>query len=1189
MCKEGGCGACVVAVTVNDPHRRTFSVNSCLVSITSCQDWEITTIEGIGNRARGYHPVQRTLAEYNGTQCGYCSPGFVMSMYSLLEANGYDLTQYEIENSFGSNTCRCTGSRPILDAFKSFAKDAPKPPPKIEDIEDLKICPGKGDCKGCGKDKNWCMVSQSDVDPPRIKKINLKDGHVWYRVNEVADIFTVLDAEGYESYMLVNGNTGRGAVPVLVHPRVLIDIQPIKELKGYYLDQNLVVGAGITLTDLMELFKDVSKTHEEFQYLYKLYEHLDLVAHIPVRNIGTVAGNLMTKYRLHAFSSDIFLLLETIGAMLVIVGKGQSIEVTPEQLLSLDMTGRVITHVKIPPRSHRYQFVSFKKDVVLSARIVIGGLSGKFVHATETEKFLHMKKIFTNEVLQQALKILEGELIVEEIAGEMKPAYRKKCALGLFYKGLLVLIPKQRLKPWYRSGARDFRKTRPLSKGSEVYDTNPIIWPVNEPMPKVEALVQCAGEAQYCNDLPTQPKEVFCAFVTSDVGTGEIESIDATPALKIPGVLAFFSAKDIPGKNSFLSQRVPAQLFPEEVFVEKTIKYYDQPIGLIVAETEKLANRAALLVKVNYKIDKKKPILTIKDAREREPSRVSLFLIYPARDRGLNVQRVLKGTDEIYAQCAYYMESQTSVSRPSEDGIDVYASTQFLDSYHIALSEVLNIPQNRINITVPRCGGAYGMKITRANHSGAACALVTHLMDRPCRFVMSMQSDFRVTGKRLPCTRDFEVGVSSSGEIQYLEYHLYSDNGYVVSDPISPLQLAPIRNCYDNRRWQYKIFNVITDTASNTYLRSPGSLEAISMTEQIMERISYEIERDPVQVRLNNIEPAYVEVQEMVQTLLRDGEYNKRKEEVDNYNKVNIDLHWGLVKEETVARYYSPRFKNRKVVSNGVYNTKVIQAVAYTLKIPIEKVKCKPPTTSTTPNVFTTGSSRTTQTVCFGAIKCCQILLDRLSAVRDTLNEPTWEVLIEVAFNRGINLQTSYRVTANDQLPYRSGGVALTEVELDILTGEHEILRVDIIEDVGTSINPELDIGQIEGAFMMGVGYWTHEELIYDEKTGELLTDRSWYYKVPLTKDIPIDFRIQLRRNSYNPIGTLGARAVAEPPTCLSISVAFALREAIVSSRENTGYPRNKWFRVGKEENGPFTLAANVLSADAKLEEFLFY
>lgn len=1220
MCKEGGCGACIVAVTVCDPHRRTFSVNSCLVSVTSCQDWEITTIEGIGNRARGYHPVQKTLAEYNGTQCGYCSPGFVMSMYSLLEANKYDLTQYEIENSFGSNTCRCTGSRPILDAFKSFAKDAPKPPPKLEDIEDLHICK-KEDCQNC-EDK-WCMVNMANNEPPHVKKIPLKDGHVWYRVNEISEIFDVLDKEGYESYMLVNGNTGRGAVPVLVFPRVLIDIKPIKDLKGHYLDQNLVVGAGITLTDLMQLFKEVSTQREEFHYLMKLYEHLDLVAHIPVRNIGTVAGNLMTKHRHPKFSSDIFLLLETIRATLIIVHKGTSIEVTPEQFLSLDMTGRVIVHVKIPPLSPRYQFVSFKvmsraqnahaqvnaaflyefddhnKDIVLSARIVMGGLSGKFVHARETEEFLCKKKIFTNQVLQQALRILEGELIVEDIAGEMKPEYRKKCALGLFYKGLLVLIPKQKLKPWYRSGARDLRKTRPLSKGSQVYDTNPITWPVNEPMPKVEALIQCAGEAFYSNDLVTQPKEVFCAFVTSDICTGEIESIDPAPALKIPGVLAFFSAKDIPGKNSFLSQRVPGQMFPEEVFAEKSIKYYDQPIGLIVAQTEKLANRAALLVKVNYRVDKKKPILTINDAREKDPSRVSLYLVFPARDRGLNVQRVMKGSDDIYAQYHYTMETQTTVTRPSEEGIHVIAATQWLDSTQVGISEALKIEQNRINLVAPRCGGAYGAKINRVNHVAIASALVTHLMDRPCRFVMSIQANLRVVGKRLPCTRDFEVGISESGEIQYLEYHLYEDNGYIFSDPVSNLVLTAIKNCYDNRRWQYKIFNVTTDTASNTYKRAPGTLEAISMTEQIMERISYELDRDPIEIRQNNIQPAYTEVIEMIQTLRRDGEYEKRKQEVQQFNKLNrwkkrglrvafmswpvpvaVDYHVLLTVyhgDATVVVHHAG-----VDIGQGI-NTKVIQTVAYTLKIPIEKVRCSVPTSSTTPNSYAVGGSRTTQAVCFGVIKCCQIILDRLSAVRDTLNDPTWELLVETAFNRGINLQCSYRVTSNDQVPYRCGGVALAEVELDILTGEHDVTRVDIVEDVGTSINPELDIGQIEGAFVMGLGYWTHEELIYDKKTGELLTDRTWYYKVPLTKDIPIDFRIQLRRNSYNPVGTLGARAVAEPPTCLSICVAFALREAIASSREDSGYPKNKWFKV----DGPFTLQANVLSADAKISEFL--
>lgn len=122
-----------------------------------------------------------------------------------MESNHGDLTQYEIENSFGSNTCRCTGYRPILDAFKSFAKDAPKP--TLYDIEDSNKCM-KGNCKkSC--DKHWCIINKSDVEF-EYKKIKLKDDRMWYRVLEVKDIFAILDKEGYDSYMLVSGNTGRG-------------------------------------------------------------------------------------------------------------------------------------------------------------------------------------------------------------------------------------------------------------------------------------------------------------------------------------------------------------------------------------------------------------------------------------------------------------------------------------------------------------------------------------------------------------------------------------------------------------------------------------------------------------------------------------------------------------------------------------------------------------------------------------------------------------------------------------------------------------------------------------------------------------------------------------------------------------------------------------------------------------------
>ncbi|XP_063618136.1 xanthine dehydrogenase/oxidase-like [Cydia splendana] len=1221
MCKEGGCGACIVNATVPDPYtggRRTMAINSCLVSITSCQDWEIKTVEGIGDRRKGYHPVQRALAEHNGTQCGFCSPGWVMSMYSLLESNHYDLTQLQIEQSFGSNICRCTGYRPILDAFKTFAKDAPKPD-HLTDIEDLKICNKSCDTPCDGKD--WCLVDKDNAGTNEVKKIVLKDKRTFYIVHDIKQIFDILNQEG-DDYMLIGGNTGKGAYPIFAYPRVLIDISRVLELKTHVVDQNLVLGASTTLNDTISIFYEISHQREEFSYLTLLADHITLVAHIPVRNIGTIAGNLMVKHRVPVFSSDLFLLLETIGAVLVIVDKHGTVHmVTPAEFLHLDMVGKLITEIRIPPYSHNYRFVSFKimprgqsahaqvnaaflyefhndGETVRSARIVIGGISATFVHASLTEEYVVGKKIFTDEVLQGALKVLEQELKPEEIAGEFKPEYRKKCALGLFYKGLLILIPENRLNPRYRSGTRRLRRTRPLSKGSQEYDTNPLTWPITEPSPKVEALIQCAGEVKYVNDLPTQPREVFCAFVTSDICTGEILEIDPTPALKLPGVVAFFSAKDIPGPNNFLPPRVPTLIMREEIFCGGQIKYYDQPIGVIVADTDKLANRAALLVHVKYKKDTRKPVLTIAEA-QKDPNRVSLYFALPARNAGANVQRVIKDYNRISYQYHFSMETLHSVTRPSDDGLDAYISTQWADAVQTGISSALDIQSNRINLVIPRCGGAYGLKLTRPGWNATTCALVTYLTNRPCRFTMSIQSMMRVIGKRPPVTLEFEVGVDDRGEIQYLEYQLYEDLGYTFSDQFIILVSSGIKNCYENSRWSMKVFNVLTDKPTSTWFRAPGNLEAISHTEMMMEEISYVLDRDPAEVRRANLNPQYPEVAEMLDELLQDREYYRRKREVDEFNTRNrwkkrgiriSAMSWGasinsgfqvdiniLHSDGTVV------LKHGAIeVGQGV-NTKMIQVVAYTLNISTDFVKVKP-SDSATANSYLAGTSRASASVCVGAIKCCQVLLDRLSAIRETLNNPTWELLVQTAFLAGINLQTSYYTTSNDLVIYRVGGVAMAEVELDILTGEHEIRRVDIIEDAGTPVNPEIDIGQIEGAFIMGMGYWTTELIIYDEHTGELLTDRTWFYQVPSGTDIPLDFRTKLRKNSYNAREVLGSKAVGEPATCLAICVAFALRAAIAASREETGYPRTEWFHV----DGPFTLEANVLSADVRLDEFKF-
>ncbi|KOB78981.1 Antennal aldehyde oxidase, partial [Operophtera brumata] len=292
MCLEGGCGACVVNVRAigASTHQYTdFSVNS------------------------------KRLNHYFGSQCGYCSPGFIMSMYSLVKSSDHHLTQEEVERSFGSNLCRCTGYRPILEAFKSLTKNSRDDVMnKVKDIEDINdtVCPKTGaKCGGtCEEDsKEWCIVDIQEklVDP---KKIYLCDGRLWHVVNNVISIFNVLNETGYDSYMLVAGNTAKGARPT-IYPKVLIDISNVPELTAHYLDVNLVLGGNISLTDTMNIFKELSRINDDFWYLKIFYNHLLKVAHIPVRNIGTLAGNLVLKHQHPDFQSDIFILLECVGAI----------------------------------------------------------------------------------------------------------------------------------------------------------------------------------------------------------------------------------------------------------------------------------------------------------------------------------------------------------------------------------------------------------------------------------------------------------------------------------------------------------------------------------------------------------------------------------------------------------------------------------------------------------------------------------------------------------------------------------------------------------------------------------------------------------------------------------------------------------------------------------------------------------
>ncbi|XP_041981243.1 xanthine dehydrogenase-like [Aricia agestis] len=1234
MCKEAGCGACIVSYSRPSDDAAfgrhiVQGVNSCMVSITSCQDWEITTIEGIGNRLKGYHPLQVTLAKDNGTQCGYCSPGWVMAMYSLLKTK--PRTMLEIEKDLSSNICRCTGYRPIMDAFKKFGTDAP--PNVMIDIEDLKICEKTNKISKCNRptnsklDKEWYLVSKDEV-PNKIIQIELHDHRLWYRVELLIDIFNIFMEQGTNSYMLINGNTGKGVVPLLEYPRLLIDISCVWELQGYYIDQNLVVGAGTTLTKVMEIFDKVSED-EYFAYLRVLNEHLELVAHIPVKNIGTLAGNLMVKHHHPEFQSDIFLLLSTVGAELTILQGPGLMEVVPmHQFLQTDMTGKVLLNVLFPPlnsqykiwtdkimpraqNSHAYVNCGFlykldrKNKEVFECRIAYGGLSPTFTRAVRTESYIVGRELFTNETLQGALEVLSKELDLFVVPMPPNPSveYRKQLSLALFYKGLLALAPKHKVNSYYASGAIKLHESRGLSRGQQDFETDPTTYPVNQPIPKLEGVLQCAGEAKYSEDVPTLPGEVYACFVLTTVPLGKIVKIDPSKALERPGVIAFYSAADIPGLNSFTpvdEKYITLFKLNEEVLCNGDVKYYNQPLGIVVAETERLAQIASKLVHVTY-TDVKKPVIDIKEAK-KIPSRNTLTLNIPPTRVGPNVQRVITGEKTVYSQYHFCMETLVCVSHPTEEGIRAYSSTQWIDSVQNMTSQSLKMDMSKIDVIIRRLGGAYGLKITRATQQAVACNLVVYKLNRPCRFIQSMRTNMRAVGKRLPNSTDFEVGVNDQGVIQYINFSIYADNGYIYNENFTYYGMDAYYNCYDRGPWNYTSYNTVTDTASNTWCRSPGTLENVVATEMILEQIAYELGLDPLNVRLANLDRARSSaVQEMTDIIIERSNYRERRESVEKFNKENrwkkrglrfTFLRWSPVGNQ----YYDVNLcvyheDGTVCISHGGVemgqgiNTKAAQICAYYFKIPIEKIQVKPNDTVITPNCFTTGGSLTTQNTGIGVQKCCEQILLRLAPLRARMGDVSWEVLVRAAFTADIDLQAHAIVNALDTENIDVYGVTLSEVEIDVLTGEHEIKRVDLMEDTGRSTNPDIDIGQIEGAFIMGVGYWTCEEMVYDPPTGEVLTDRTWEYHVPQARDIPQDFRVSFRKGSYSTPRLFGAKVVGEPATCMGVGIALALREAITAARTDSGISSRIWYEI----DGPYTVEKIYLNCATKKEQFKFY
>jgi len=576
-CGEGGCGACSVLLTRRDPASGGIAgnvINACLRPLCSIDGMAVTTIEGLGSCRTGLNPIQQRIIDCNGSQCGYCTPGFVMSMYGLLRNNSSPTAQ-DIENQFDGNICRCTGFRAILDAMQSFATDA--------DAAHLAACEPPG---------------TQDPEEPRRLHIR-RHGYEYLRVMSVNEILKALKSYNatQATVKLVNGNTSIGIYKRDVYdPHVLIDISQVAELQRCEAHADgVTIGAGASYATILEFLDKAIGRYDEAQSrgLNGLRTHINRIAGHQVRAAGTPAGNIMMVLQRSdgksiPFPSDLFTVLAGLDATVTVISpsnrKPKVYPILAFPSLESFPQGCVLVSIQIPLTEDHEYFESYKvarrpqnshaivnaafrvlfgKDGrVKRSRLVLGGIGSTALAAVDTQQLLEGQP-WSGELLKRALACLEAETSARIIPipdDTISAEYRVSLAVALFYKFYVSVagtVASWEVEPEVAEAGRPYQ--RAISSGSRGFldapfnDGQPpavnfaapaldrlsmatssamvptLIMPAASPaaataaatpMPpvgigKIGADLQTTGEAKYTQDLSSIPHPLACSYVYS--------------------------------------------------------------------------------------------------------------------------------------------------------------------------------------------------------------------------------------------------------------------------------------------------------------------------------------------------------------------------------------------------------------------------------------------------------------------------------------------------------------------------------------------------------------------------------------------------------------------------------------------------------------------------------------------------
>ena len=1209
-CAEGDCGACTVAVGEHVNGTINYqAVNSCIQFVGMLEGKVVRTVESLKAPDGRLHPVQQAMAEEHGSQCGFCTPGFVMSIYvAYIMEERVDADA--APDLLAGNLCRCTGYGPIAAAAERS---------KTYPLADW-------DSKFLMTDKRWVIEYLNDervdfhhVDQRFISPVSADD---------LAEIYANIPKA-----TLVGGATDVGLWVTKMDRKLETVIHLGRVCELHLLDHQvskLTIGAGVTYTQAWEAIA---------QYFPDFKELIRRIGAMQVRNVGTIGGNVANGSPI----GDTLPPLIVLGAILILrKGKNRRRLRIEEFYLEYGKQdcspGEFLEAIEIPlpgpganlkcyKVSKRFDqdisavcgciAVEVESGMVKTARIAYGGMAEIPKRAKAVEKAL-VGKEWTADTVNNAFPAFREDFApITDMRSSAK--YRHEVACNLLYRYFLETLD-------------NFGSTRlvgPVSKLGKIRANSSMIIPpiarqdiagdVFSSQRHESAHKHVTGEALFVDDMRV-PEGTLAVYVAmSDYAHARIKEIDFSAVRKAYGVVSVVSATDIPGVND-----ISPVMGDDPLFANGLVEYSGQALFAVAAESIKTARDAAKLAVIKY--EELPAIISIDEAMERES-----FLETPhVMERGDAVKAISKAphslSGRVYTggQEHFYLEGQVALAIPGEDAdLTVYSSTQHPSEIQHTVAKVLGTANHSVTVEVRRMGGAFGGKESNGNLPAAVAALIASKTGRPAKVRYDRDQDMIITGKRHDFRIEYEVGFDDNGRIEGVIFDQAARCGmsYDLSMPICNRAMFHADNSYYLPNVKIKSYRCKTHTVSNTAFRGFGGPQGMLGIERVIDEIAHYLRKDPLEVRRANfydskgsvgprsVTPYGMTVEDfvlddIVSELVITSEYAKRRQEIRTWNANSATLKRGIAL--TPVKFgisFTLTFLNQAGALVHIYNdgsihlnhggtemgqglfTKIAQVAARAFQVNIDRIKITATHTGKVPNTSATAASSGSDLNGMATADACSKIKRRLQnfaarhwqttpdqvefisgRVRVGAEDISFEELVSHAYRNRISLSaTGFYSTPKINWDkdegkgrpffYFSYGAAVTEVAIDILTGENRLLRVDILHDVGKSLNPAIDLGQIEGGFVQGAGWLTTEELWWDDQ-GHLKTHAPSTYKIPTLGDRAPEMRINIWSPGENLEQTIHrSKAVGEPPLMLSISALMALSDAVSAAGGYLQYP----------------------------------